>query len=54
MTVGIGLLALGAACLAARRASVRERGWELEALGVAGLGLGWLAGTAATSLHAGS
>lgn len=54
VTVGIGLLALGAACLAARRASVRERGWELEALGVASLGLGWLAGTAAADGGAGA
>lgn len=45
--LGIGLLAIGATILASGRASVRERGWELEAFGVAGLGLGWLAGTAA-------
>jgi heme o synthase len=47
--VGIGLLGLaaGALALAAGRAGVRERGWELEALGVASAGLGWLAGAAA-------
>ena len=44
--LGIALLAAGATVLASRRASVRERGWELEAIGVASLGLGWLAGTA--------
>ena len=47
--VGIGLaaLALGALALASGRAGLRERGWELEALGVAGVGIAWLAGTAA-------
>lgn len=45
--LGIALLAAGATVLASPRASVRERGWELEAVGVAALGLGWLAGTAA-------
>lgn len=44
--LGIGLLGSGAFCLADVRAGVRERGWELEAIGVACLGLGWLAGTA--------
>lgn len=53
--VGIGLVALGlgALVLAATRASVRERGWELEALGVAATGLGWLAGTAAVAAAGG-
>lgn len=46
VSLGIGLLGAGAAALAATRPSVRERGWELEALGVAAIGLGWLAGTA--------
>jgi hypothetical protein len=46
---GIALIALGAGALAATRAGVRERGWELEAIGVASLGLGWLAGTAAAA-----
>ena len=46
--VGLGALGLGALALAANRAGIRERGWELEAVGVAGVGIGWLAGTAAT------
>ena len=46
VVVGIGLIGLGAAALLARRASIRERGWELEAIGVAAVGVGWLAGTA--------
>lgn len=46
--LGIAVLAVGAAALAAGRASVRERGWELEAIAVVSLGVGWLAGTAAT------
>ena len=40
-------IALGAGALGSSRAGLRERGWELEAIGVAGLGIGWLAGTAA-------
>ena len=44
---GLGALGLGAAALRATRPAIRERGWELEAVGVAGIGLGWLAGTAA-------
>lgn len=44
--LGVALLAVGAALLASYRPGVRERGWELEAIGVAGIGLGWLAGTA--------
>ena len=49
VALGVSLLGLGAAGLAAGRASVRERGWELEAVGVACLGVGWLAGTAAAA-----
>jgi 4-hydroxybenzoate polyprenyltransferase len=47
--LGIGclLLVLGAALLRSTRASRRERGWEIDAIGIACLGLGWLAGTAA-------
>ena len=37
-------LAAGAVVLASARAGIRERGWELEAVGVAGLAIGWLAG----------
>lgn len=44
--LGVALLTVGAVVLALGRPSVRERGWELEAVGVASLGLGWLAGTA--------
>ena len=39
-------IGVGAVLLTGRRASVRERGWELEAIGTAALGLGWLAGLA--------
>lgn len=46
--LGIVAIALGAAALASPRASMRERGWELDALGVAAIGVGWLAGTAAS------
>ncbi len=46
--LGAGLLALGSLALRSRRPGVRERGWELEAVGVARVGIGWLAGTAAT------
>ncbi len=45
--LGCALIAVGAWLLTLPRASVRERGWELEAIGTAVLGLGWLAGTAA-------
>lgn len=44
LAVGCAGLAVGAAVLLARRAAIRERGWELEAAGVAALGIGWLAG----------
>ena len=47
--IGIGAMALGALALAAGQAGRRERGWELEAVGVACLGIGWLAGTAAST-----
>ena len=50
VALGVGLIGLGAACLAADRPNLRERGWELEAVGVASLGLGWLAGTAAAAV----
>ncbi|MEA2673747.1 MAG: hypothetical protein QOI92_939, partial [Chloroflexota bacterium] len=48
LALGAGCIALGSACLAASSPGVRERGWELEAVGVAALGLGWLAGIAAS------
>jgi 4-hydroxybenzoate polyprenyltransferase len=46
MALGMLLLALGSIALAAHRPGVRERGWELEAVGVASMGIGWLAGAA--------
>jgi 4-hydroxybenzoate polyprenyltransferase len=49
---GSAAIALGIALLAARRANVRERGWELEALGTAALALGWLAGVASVAAAA--
>jgi 4-hydroxybenzoate polyprenyltransferase len=47
VVLGCVALVVGAVVLASSRAEARERGWELEALGVVGLGVGWLAGTAA-------
>ena len=44
--LGVVAIAAGAAILSAPRPGIRERGWELEALGTAVLGLGWLAGVA--------
>lgn len=49
VVLGAAALGLGAAGLAARSATIRERGWELEAIGVLAIGLAWLAGTAASS-----
>ena len=45
---GAFAIALGAGLLSAARAETRERGWELEAIGTAILGIGWLAGIAAS------
>lgn len=50
--LGFLLVVAGSACLASDRPALRERGWELEALGVACLGIGWLAGTAAAAYGA--
>lgn len=47
--LGSVVLLVGAVVLRATRAAVRERGWELEALGVAMLGIGWIAGTASVA-----
>jgi 4-hydroxybenzoate polyprenyltransferase len=47
--IGVAAIALGAGLLRGRHANVRERGWELEVIGTAVLGLSWLAGTAATA-----
>jgi len=48
VVLGVGLLGSGALALSASRPALRERGWELEAVGVAGIGIAWLAGTAAS------
>ena len=45
--IGGVAIALGVAALRAPSAGLRERGWELEAVGVAAAGVAWLAGTAA-------
>ena len=47
VALGTAVMPLGVLALASGRATVRERGWELEAIAVACLGVGWLAGTAA-------
>jgi len=49
VALGIAALALGALALRAARPAIRERGWELEAVGIAGVGLGWVAGTAVSA-----
>ena len=48
VNAGLAALAVGAVALRGARPGVRERGWELEAVGVAAVGLGWIAGTAAS------
>lgn len=47
--LGAIAIALGASALRARSTGIRERGWELEAVGVAAAGVAWLAGTAASA-----
>lgn len=47
VAAGLVALGLGGVALRTARPAIRERGWELEAVGVAGIGLGWLAGAAA-------
>ena len=49
MALGIVAVLVGAIALRAPAPGIRERGWELEAIGVAAVGLGWLAGIAAGS-----
>ena len=44
LALGPLAVGLGAVLLLARRATTRERGWELEAIGVVALGIGWIAG----------
>jgi 4-hydroxybenzoate polyprenyltransferase len=48
VALGLGALAVGAVALRARRPALRERGWELQAVGVGAVGIGWLAGIAAS------
>jgi 4-hydroxybenzoate polyprenyltransferase len=49
VALGIAALAIGAVALRARRPALRERGWELQAVGVGAVGIGWLAGIAASA-----
>lgn len=49
LALGALAIAIGAVVLASPRAGMRERGWELEAIGVAMIGIGWLAGIAAAA-----
>jgi 4-hydroxybenzoate polyprenyltransferase len=44
MAASVGLMSAGAALASRPAARWRERGWELEAFGVAILGIAWLAG----------
>lgn len=53
LPAGTLALSVGAALVAVRSPRIRERGWELEAVGVALLGLAWLAGTASLGGGAG-
>jgi 4-hydroxybenzoate polyprenyltransferase len=46
MPLGVVVIGIGAGLLAVARPALRERGWELEGIGTAMLGLGWLAGAA--------
>ncbi len=49
VVAGIGAILLGALALRSLSARIRERGWELEALGVGAIGIAWLAGTASST-----
>jgi 4-hydroxybenzoate polyprenyltransferase len=49
LAFGFGILGLGVAVLRHGNPAVRERGWELTAVGVAGLGVSWLAGAASSA-----
>jgi 4-hydroxybenzoate polyprenyltransferase len=46
MLLGTLVIAVGAWLLLAYRPAIRERGWELEAIGTGLIGIGWLAGVA--------
>lgn len=49
LPLGTVVIVAGAGLLAAASQGLRERGWELEGVGTAALGIGWLAGIAALS-----
>lgn len=49
VALGMAALVTGAVVLRSSSAARRERGWELEAVGVAAAGIGWLAGIAGTA-----
>jgi 4-hydroxybenzoate polyprenyltransferase len=44
---GLALVGLGNLLLRGRSPGLRERGWELQAIGVGGVGIAWIAGVAA-------
>ena len=48
IALGAVMLGLGGLLVRAPDARLRERGWELEAVGIAASGVGWLGGTAGT------
>jgi 4-hydroxybenzoate polyprenyltransferase len=49
VALGLVVLAIGAVALRAEPPALRERGWELQAIGVGAVGIGWLAGIAASA-----
>jgi 4-hydroxybenzoate polyprenyltransferase len=49
LPLGTVVIVAGAGLLIAASQALRERGWELEGIGTAGLGIGWLAGVAVLS-----
>jgi 4-hydroxybenzoate polyprenyltransferase len=49
LPLGTVVIVAGAGLLTAASQGLRERGWELEGVGTAALGIGWLAGVAALS-----
>lgn len=49
LPLGTVAVIAGAGLLLAARQGIRERGWELEGVGTAALGIGWLAGVGALS-----
>jgi len=53
LAVGTGVIALGVVLAGRSSPLLRERGWEVEALGVTMLGVAWLAGLAAPAIAPG-